>query len=63
MKTKLVGVTVLGLLTAAPATAARKPSNTDSGVPPGLLSFCTITGGTASISTALATRPGSARAT
>jgi hypothetical protein len=45
------------------ASAVRKPSNTSIGVPCGLLADFTITGGIAPISTALATRPGLARAT
>jgi hypothetical protein len=37
--------------------AARNPSNTSIGVPPGLASLLTMIGGTELISTALATRP------
>jgi hypothetical protein len=41
--------------------AARKPSNTSSGRPPGLFAVFSMIGGTAPIRTALATRPFSAR--
>ena len=44
-------------------SAARKPSKTSIGVPPGFLSDFTMMGGTAPMSTAFDTRPGWARAT